>query len=55
MSYCCAGMCVEILEKLAEELNFEYTLYEVPDEEWGVQDPVSVSFPLCGKQNTMRL
>ncbi|XP_060599941.1 glutamate receptor ionotropic, NMDA 2B-like isoform X2 [Ruditapes philippinarum] len=41
MSYCCAGMCVEILERLADELNFEYTLYEVPDKEWGVQDPVT--------------
>ncbi|XP_045171588.2 glutamate receptor ionotropic, NMDA 2B-like [Mercenaria mercenaria] len=41
VSYCCTGMCVEILETLAEQLNFEYTLYEVPDGEWGIKDPVT--------------
>lgn len=41
VSYCCTGMCVEILLTLAERLNFEFVLYEVPDGQWGIRDPVT--------------
>lgn len=41
VEYCATGMCIEILERLKEALNFEYKLYQVPDGQWGVQDPVT--------------
>ena len=40
IDYCCTGLCVEIMEMLAQKMNFEYELYDVPDGQWGVKDPV---------------
>ena len=33
--YCCEGYCIELLEKLAEKLNFSYDLYQVADDSYG--------------------
>ncbi|KAL4223136.1 Glutamate receptor ionotropic [Mactra antiquata] len=38
VSYCCTGLCIEVLEKLKQELHFDYILYEVPDGQWGVKN-----------------
>ncbi|XP_076089947.1 glutamate receptor ionotropic, NMDA 3A-like [Mytilus galloprovincialis] len=32
---CCRGLTVDLLDKLAEDLNFEYTMYVVQDTEYG--------------------
>ena len=36
LDYCCTGLCVEVLEILAERMAFTYDLYDVPDGSWGV-------------------
>uniref|UniRef100_A0A7M5X0J8 Uncharacterized protein n=1 Tax=Clytia hemisphaerica TaxID=252671 RepID=A0A7M5X0J8_9CNID len=32
---CCAGMVIDMFEKIRERLDFEYTLYLVEDNKWG--------------------
>ncbi|CAD5231861.1 unnamed protein product [Bursaphelenchus xylophilus] len=34
---CCTGYCVDLLNKLAEDIGFTYTLYKVRDEKWGLK------------------
>ncbi|VDN54721.1 unnamed protein product [Dracunculus medinensis] len=34
---CCSGYCVDLLEKLAKDIGFTYTLYKVRDEKWGIK------------------
>uniref|UniRef100_A0A0N5AJG7 Glutamate receptor n=1 Tax=Syphacia muris TaxID=451379 RepID=A0A0N5AJG7_9BILA len=34
---CCTGYCVDLLEKLAKDIGFTYTLYKVRDEKWGIK------------------
>ena len=36
---CYYGYSIELLEKLAMELNFKYEIYEVPDGKYGSLDP----------------
>ena len=35
------GFCIDILEKLAQTIGFTYTLYLVPDGNFGTKDPVT--------------
>ncbi|KAJ8317860.1 hypothetical protein KUTeg_002951 [Tegillarca granosa] len=35
---CCAGLCIDLLRILSERMRFDYTLYEVPDQTWGLPD-----------------
>ena len=44
VDYCCTGLCVDLLKILSEKLNFEYEMYEVPDESWGIQGEVRNTF-----------
>ncbi|KAI1719509.1 ligated ion channel l-glutamate- and glycine-binding site domain-containing protein [Ditylenchus destructor] len=37
MLKCCTGYCVDLLNKLAEDVGFTYTLYKVRDEKWGLK------------------
>ncbi|KAI1720636.1 ligated ion channel l-glutamate- and glycine-binding site domain-containing protein [Ditylenchus destructor] len=37
MPKCCTGYCVDLLNKLAEDVGFTYTLYKVRDEKWGLK------------------
>ena len=32
------GYLIDLIEKIAEDLKFEYELYEVPDEQFGAMD-----------------
>lgn len=34
---CCSGYCVDLLNKLANDIGFTYTLYKVRDEKWGLK------------------
>ncbi|TKR70326.1 hypothetical protein L596_022367 [Steinernema carpocapsae] len=34
---CCTGYCVDLLNKLAMDIGFTYTLYKVRDEKWGLK------------------
>ncbi|CAB3397418.1 unnamed protein product [Caenorhabditis bovis] len=34
---CCSGYCVDLLNKLATDIGFTYTLYKVRDEKWGLK------------------
>ncbi|CAI4222997.1 unnamed protein product [Auanema sp. JU1783] len=34
---CCSGYCVDLLNKLASDIGFTYTLYKVRDEKWGLK------------------
>ncbi|KAK0408937.1 hypothetical protein QR680_004250 [Steinernema hermaphroditum] len=34
---CCTGYCVDLLNKLASDIGFTYTLYKVRDEKWGLK------------------
>lgn len=34
---CCTGYCVDLLDKLAKDIGFTYTLYKVRDEKWGIK------------------
>ncbi|KAK3090570.1 hypothetical protein FSP39_012761 [Pinctada imbricata] len=38
VSRCCAGLCVDLLKIMSEEMRFDYELYEVPDKTWGLKD-----------------
>ncbi|KAH3884302.1 hypothetical protein DPMN_008281 [Dreissena polymorpha] len=38
VNYCCTGFCIEILQVLADRMNFDYVIYEVPDSQWGIPD-----------------
>ena len=33
--YCCSGFCIDLLMKLAEEIGFDFKLYQVQDQKWG--------------------
>ena len=33
--HCCSGFCIDLLKKLAEEIGFDFKLYQVQDEKWG--------------------
>ena len=33
--YCCSGFCIDLLKKLAEEIGFDFKLYQVQDQKWG--------------------
>ncbi|VDM98173.1 unnamed protein product [Thelazia callipaeda] len=35
---CCSGYCIDLLEKLARDIGFTYTLYKVRDEKWGIKN-----------------
>ncbi|GMS80598.1 hypothetical protein PENTCL1PPCAC_2773, partial [Pristionchus entomophagus] len=37
VSKCCSGYCVDLLDKLANDMGFDYTLYKVRDEKWGIK------------------
>ncbi|CAJ0580859.1 unnamed protein product, partial [Mesorhabditis spiculigera] len=37
VSKCCSGYCVDLLNKLANDIGFTYTLYKVRDEKWGLK------------------
>ncbi|VDK59302.1 unnamed protein product [Anisakis simplex] len=37
LNKCCSGYCVDLLEKLAKDVGFTYTLYKVRDEKWGIK------------------
>ena len=41
LDYCCTGLCVEVLQILAERMSFTFELYDVPDGNWGVRNNVS--------------
>ena len=32
---CCSGLCVDLLNKLEDELGFTYDLVRTPDPKWG--------------------
>ncbi|MFH4983243.1 hypothetical protein AB6A40_009952 [Gnathostoma spinigerum] len=32
---CCSGFCIDLLQKLAKDIGFTYTIYKVPDNKWG--------------------
>uniref|UniRef100_A0A915D642 Uncharacterized protein n=1 Tax=Ditylenchus dipsaci TaxID=166011 RepID=A0A915D642_9BILA len=34
---CCTGYCVDLLNKLANDIGFTYSLYKVRDEKWGLK------------------
>ena len=34
-----AGFCIDILKRLADKIGFTYTLYLVPDGNFGTKDP----------------
>lgn len=34
---CCTGYCVDLLNKLAADIGFTYTMYKVRDEKWGLK------------------
>ncbi|XP_062614657.1 glutamate receptor ionotropic, NMDA 2B-like isoform X1 [Saccostrea cucullata] len=38
VSRCCAGLCIDILRVLSSKMQFDYELYEVPDQTWGLPD-----------------
>ncbi|XP_067942098.1 glutamate receptor ionotropic, NMDA 3A-like [Watersipora subatra] len=35
---CCEGLCIDLLQSLSVELQFDYQLYIVPDGQWGAFD-----------------
>ncbi|XP_060076117.1 glutamate receptor ionotropic, NMDA 2B-like [Ylistrum balloti] len=35
---CCTGLCIDLLKILSERMDFDYELYEVPDQTWGLPD-----------------
>ncbi|CAJ0943025.1 unnamed protein product, partial [Mesorhabditis belari] len=37
LTKCCSGYCVDLLNKLANDIGFTYTLYKVRDEKWGLK------------------
>ncbi|XP_033111554.1 glutamate receptor ionotropic, delta-2-like isoform X2 [Anneissia japonica] len=32
------GFCIELIQKIAKDLEFEYTIYDVPDKQYGVRE-----------------
>ncbi|XP_052790381.1 glutamate receptor ionotropic, NMDA 2B-like [Mya arenaria] len=38
VNFCCSGLSVDLLQILSEKMNFEYEMYEVPDQNWGIKD-----------------
>uniref|UniRef100_A0A1I8BYC2 PBPe domain-containing protein n=1 Tax=Meloidogyne hapla TaxID=6305 RepID=A0A1I8BYC2_MELHA len=40
---CCTGYCVDLLNKLAKDIGFSYTLYKVRDEKWGIKTTANLA------------
>ena len=46
---CCAGLCIDLLKTLSTQMKFDFNLYEVPDQTWGLPDQVRLT--CCAKPN----
>ena len=44
IDFCCTGLCVDLLKKMAHRMDFNYEMYEVGDQKWGIQNNVSTTF-----------
>jgi len=53
VDYCCTGFCVEILMTLADRMNFDFYIYEVPDGQWGVQVGVALGNQCLSSQSKL--
>ena len=49
---CCTGLCIDLLEILSSRLGFDYELYEVPDQTWGLLDEVRQCLSIIMKGNS---
>ena len=44
VTWCCAGLSIDLLEILKRRLEFDYDLFEVPDRTCGVKNQVNCIF-----------
>ena len=42
IKFCCTGLCVDLLKTMAERMDFDYEMYEVGDQKWGIQNNVNI-------------
>ena len=42
IDFCCTGLCVDLLKKMTDRMEFNYEMYEVGDQKWGIQNNVSI-------------